>query len=86
MKHLLRASLVLLSFTFVSGCASNSNSGAPQPLLNKVCLVSGEAVPADGPTVDYQGGKIGFCCKDCIKKWDAMNDEAKKAALAKASK
>ena len=82
MKHLLRASLVLLSLAIVPGCASNK-SDASQPPVNKVCLVSGEAVPADGPTVDFQGSKVGFCCEKCITKWDGMNDDAKKAALAK---
>ena len=35
-------------------------------------------------TVDYKGGKVGFCCNKCAEKWNAMDDAGKKAALAKA--
>ena len=80
MKNLLRTSLVLLSLALATSCAANKNA-APQPLLNTVCLVSGEALEAGNPTADYMGGKIGFCCKDCIAKWNALDAAGKKAAF-----
>ena len=79
MKNLLRASLVLLSVAVVAGCASQNTA---QPAINKVCPISGKEVPADGPSVDYQGKKIGFCCDKCPPKWNAMDEAAKKAAVA----
>ncbi len=34
-------------------------------------------------TRDYKGGKVGFCCAGCPKRWDGLSDEQKDAALAK---
>ena len=35
---------------------------------NKVCPITGEAVPADGPRVVLQGHEIGLCCAGCVAK------------------
>ena len=79
MKNILRASLVLLSITLV-GCVSPQGA-ANQPMLNTVCIVSGEPIDA-GVTADYMGGKVGFCCDKCLDKWNKMDDAGKKAAVA----
>jgi len=50
---------------------------------NTVCPVSGDQVGGEmgKPVyVEYQGKKIGLCCKDCVK--DFKKDPAKYAALA----
>ncbi|MFO0828105.1 MAG: hypothetical protein U0572_08140 [Phycisphaerales bacterium] len=41
--------------------------------------------PVD-PTVtrEWKGQKVGFCCQGCIKKWDAMTDAQKDAAVTAA--
>ena len=33
---------------------------------------------------DYKGQRVGFCCKGCVPKWNALTDAQKDAALAKA--
>jgi YHS domain-containing protein len=40
------------------------------PIFNKKCPISGEDVDPKGKTVMYKGKKIGFCCDDCIEKFE----------------
>lgn len=79
MKKLLFA-VALLAVPFLSGCASKP-APSPTKTLNAVCLISDEALDGSGPTADYMGGKVGFCCKDCAAKWNGMDEAAKKAAF-----
>ena len=44
-----------------------------------VCPISGKAINK-GVSIDYQGGKLYFCCPGCIAKFNA--DQAKHAAKA----
>jgi hypothetical protein len=84
MKNLIAVAVVALSLTLLSGCANQSDKGAPKT-LNVNCVISGEK--GDGPTVDYMNGKLGFCCDKCVAKWNAMDEATKKktfdAAMAK---
>lgn len=82
MKNLARIA-VLAACAVVAACSGTKPSTDPM-LLNNRCVVSGEAVDAGDPTVEYMGGKVAFCCKDCIPKWHAMDEAGKKAALDKA--
>lgn len=83
MKNLLRVTLTAASLLLFAGCASQ-HAAAPSGMLNTKCVVSGEALDGKGPTADFMGGKVGFCCNKCAEKWNAMDDAGKKAALAKA--
>ena len=39
----------------------------------------------DGQTsVVWRGKRVGFCCAECIDKWDRLGDAQKDAALAEA--
>ena len=37
--------------------------------INKKCPISGDDVDPKGKTVTYKGKVIGFCCDDCIEKF-----------------
>jgi YHS domain-containing protein len=52
---------------------------ADEPGKDVKCPVSGKAVKAD-KTVDFNGGKVYFCCENCPKAFQA--DTAKYAAKA----
>ncbi|MEO6597651.1 MAG: hypothetical protein ABIP94_23145 [Planctomycetota bacterium] len=83
MKNVFAACFAVLTLTF-AGCAQPKHAAAltrHAPLLNNVCIVTGEPLDADSPTVDYKGGKIGFCCDKCLGKWNSMDDGQKKAAF-----
>ena len=56
---------------------------APSPgMLNTACPVSGMPVDPDAPTVDYAGGKVGFCCGGCPARWEAMSEADKEKMAA----
>ncbi|MGD9691938.1 MAG: hypothetical protein AB7G17_03790 [Phycisphaerales bacterium] len=49
----------------------------------KTCIITGEPVEAGSPTAEFNGKTVDFCCKRCLRKWDAMSDSEKTATLAK---
>lgn len=83
MKNLTRAWIASCSLLFVAACAGSPSTTASPAMLNSKCVVSGHDIDPGAPTADYEGGKVGFCCKDCVAKWNEMDAAAKKAAVAK---
>ncbi len=67
--------LTALMFGLVScaGTSGTSTSSGVKPYPLKVCLVTGNALDSmDGPvTTVYNGQEIKFCCKPCLKKFEA---------------
>jgi len=55
---------------------------APKP-VNALCPIMENEVAEGGPTRQYKGVTIGFCCPGCDRKWDRKSDEAKMALLTK---
>ncbi len=49
----------------------------------KTCVITGEPVDAGSPTAQFNGKTVDFCCKKCLRKWEAMSDSDKTATLAK---
>ena len=39
-------------------------------IVNKKCPITGEDIDPKGKTVTYQGKRVGFCCDDCIEKFE----------------
>ena len=69
----------VLGALLLASCAGTGDSMA-EP-AEAVCVISGE--PAEGgPTAEFMGQTVNFCCDRCKSKWDGMNEEAKKAAVA----
>lgn len=83
MKNPLRIVAVAAALLFAA-CAGTTNTPPVSATINTQCLVSGEALDASSPTVDYMGKKVGFCCNNCIAKWDKLSDADKQAKLAAA--
>jgi YHS domain-containing protein len=46
----------------------------PAP-VNKKCPISGEDIDPKGKTVTYKGKVVGFCCDDCIEKFNKDPDK-----------
>ncbi|RCS47680.1 hypothetical protein DTL42_14270 [Bremerella cremea] len=44
----------------------------------------GGEVVADGGRTEWNGTTVGFCCPDCLPKWDALSDEETTEKLASA--
>lgn len=53
-------------------------------VVNTVCPVMMSDAVDENVSVDYKGKKIGFCCKGCVTKFNAMNEAAKDKVLATA--
>lgn len=51
---------------------------------NQYCVVMNDDPVDPALTREWNGHKVGFCCKGCLPKWDAMSDAEKQAALDKA--
>lgn len=73
------------------GCQTKTTTAKAEPaqaqasmgLLNSKCPLMPSHPIDKSVTVDYSGGKVGLCCKGCIKGWNALSDEQKATALAK---
>lgn len=52
--------------------------------VNHYCVINSSDPVNPKLNKEYKGQQVGFCCKGCYKKWDAMSDAEKDAALAAA--
>ena len=87
---------LLVAALFLGACSSDSKKSDTKTttspaktgsmgVMNSKCPISGETVDKDDPTMDYKGGKVAFCCKNCEAKFNALSD-ADKAAKVTAAK
>jgi hypothetical protein len=70
-KHNMKTKLTTLFTTALLGLTLAAADVKPYPL--KVCLVSGNELGSMGKPITkvYGSQEIKFCCKPCIKKFDA---------------
>ena len=47
------------------------DKGKPAAVVNKLCPVHPEDAVDSTVTTEYEGKKVGFCCVDCLKTFDA---------------
>ena len=76
MKTTLRSLLTtaLLGLALIACSSTNpANAADAKPYPLKTCLVSGNELGSMGKPVTkvYNGQEIKFCCKPCIKKFEA---------------
>ena len=54
-----------------AAAAPSTQPASTQPApVNKKCPISGEDVDPKGKTVTYKGKTVGFCCDDCVEKFN----------------
>lgn len=59
---------------------TSSPTASDPAILNTICPIQGEPIdPAI--TVDYEGKKVAFCCKECIPEWNKLTAAEKVANL-----
>ncbi len=68
------ALLAAMTFSAALAAASQSDAGriqkvAVEDAINKKCPIKGTDVVA-GRTVEYKKQLIGFCCADCVAKFE----------------
>lgn len=76
-KILAAASTALL----FAGC-NTMNGDDPASQDQTLCVISMEDAEG-GPTAEFEGQTVSFCCNSCKKRWGKLDDGAKRAALAK---
>lgn len=64
-----------LCLTIIIAAATSQAADKPYPLQK--CLVSGNALGSMGKTMTkiYNGLEIKFCCKPCVKKFEANKEK-----------
>ena len=70
--------------TILAGCHSNQKADNNQPsmgVINSQCPLSGRSVDG-GPVEDYDGKKIGLCCRGCVAGWNNMSTTDKNNFVA----
>lgn len=77
MKTSLAISICLLGLSMsvpakeVSRPTSKEARSVQVQIFNAICPLSGEKIDPSGPTVEYKGKRIAFCCPGCIKTFKA---------------
>ena len=84
MKEIFSA-LCLTLFAAIAAFAADPSTHQPASAavakdnkpINTICPVSGDELGSIGKPVyaEYHGKKIGFCCKDCAKKFQKNPDK-----------
>jgi YHS domain-containing protein len=59
----------VLAALLISGSAMAALAGADDP-INKTCPLTGKDINPT-KTVEYEKQLIGFCCQDCVGKFEA---------------
>ena len=77
-KLLVAALAALLS----PGCSMLHADGDGAEHQAKLCVISMEDAEG-GPTVEFEGQTVSFCCNSCKKRWNKMDDDGRRAAVAK---
>jgi len=86
-------SALLLSLFFAAGCSTEETTTLPMPTtpgsaaltgtpVNDKCPIMGGDVTEDGGRVEWNAQVVGFCCPECIEKWNALSEDEKSAKLA----
>jgi len=73
LTHLFTAALLGLTLAACSTAAPVTAAEKAKPYPLKVCIVSGNDLDSMGGPITkvHEGQEIKFCCKPCIKKFDA---------------
>ena len=67
-------SIAVISFVFMlNACASPGSTAGVKPYLSPACIVGGNKLGSMGTPVRlvHEGQEIKFCCKPCVKKFNA---------------
>lgn len=79
MKNL-RNTIVLVSLLVAASC--NSTPPATNgKAMNATCPVSGKALETGSPVTTFDGKTIGFCCNNCVGKFNGMPNADKQAKI-----
>lgn len=79
MKHL-STTLLFSAFLALAACSSTNNATNGKA-MNATCPVSGKAIDDASPVTTFDGKTIGFCCNNCVSKFNGMPSADKQAKI-----
>lgn len=86
----LPAVLITGAAIVVAGCESDDSgdmattqASVSMGAINDTCPIMGGDVDPGAAMADFGGAKVGFCCGNCINKWNAWSDAQKRDFVAK---
>ena len=65
----------------LASCATTSGDAAAPVNVN--CPLAGEPIVADA-SATFEDTTVGFCCKNCLGKFEVMDDAEKREVVTKA--
>ena len=74
MKTILAAILFVATLGIGLFAADAPSTQETKKPINKMCAVETKDEVDPAVTVEYKGKTIGFCCDDCIKKFESNPD------------
>jgi len=83
----LAAALLIAAALPIAACNSTpkaSQNAANMGVLNSKCPIMPDHPVDPAVIVGHGQGKVAFCCKGCIGKWNGLTDSQKADMLAKA--
>ena len=80
MKTLTKLFPAALAAALIASCSTTDTNADASPMT--LCVISMEDAEG-GPTAEFEGKTVSFCCNSCKKRWNKMGDNARRRAIAK---
>ena len=73
--------LLFAAITAAMFSACNAMDNAGDAPATSLCVISMEDAEG-GPTTEFEGKTVSFCCENCMGRWEKMDDDGRRSALA----
>lgn len=65
-----------------SGDMATTQASVSMGAINDTCPIMGGDVDPGAAMADFGGTKVGFCCGNCVNKWNTWSDAQKRDFVA----
>jgi hypothetical protein len=69
------SSLTFVVILLLVGLVNMTNAADPKPYPLTTCIVSGDKIDPELPSIVHNNQQVRFCCKACVKKFQANPDK-----------
>ncbi len=78
--HRVLGLLATSALLLCAGCSTETKSEAPA-FVNANCPMMVKPIDKDGPSTEWHGQKVGYCCDGCQAEFEALSDAEQTAKL-----